>query len=196
MNSLTVVELKKLAKQKGIKGYSKLRKGELLSALNRSPSRSKSPKVRKSRSRSGKRRSIKRSKSPKSRSANRRSGKKDYTISIKPYFVQRDDNYAPSDAEIGKFIQKHAVKEIKTIIDDIEIFNTGTMGVKFLSYNPTTRTLFFNIPGKYPRKQVEDFVKNLRDYPLEDTAYEGPAGKGLVLPRGGEIDFRKGVKLM
>ena len=206
MNSLTVVELKKLAKQKGIKGYSKLRKGELLSALNRSPSRSKSPKVRKSRSRSGKRRSVKRSrsrsgkrrsvKSPKSRSDERSSGKKDYTISIKPYFVQRDDNYAPSDAEIGKFIQKHAVKEIKTIIDDIEIFNnvdTGTMGVKFLSYNPSTRTLFFKVPGKYPRKQVEDFVKNLRDYPLEDTAYEG---EGLTLPQGGEIDFRKGVKLM
>ena len=193
MNSLTVVELKKLAKQKGIKGYSKLRKGELLSALNRSPSRSKSPKVRKSRSRSGKRRSVK---SPKSRSDERSSGKKDYTISIKPYFVQRDDNYAPSDAEIGKFIQKHAVKEIKTIIDDIEIFNnvdTGTMGVKFLSYNPSTRTLFFKVPGKYPRKQVEDFVKNLRDYPLEDTAYEG---EGLTLPQGGEIDFRKGVKLM
>lgn len=196
MNSLTVVELKKLAKSKGIKGYSKLRKGELLSALNRSPSRSKSPKVRKSRSRSGKRRSVKRSRS---RSANRRSGKKDYTISIKPYFVQRDDNYVPSDAEIGKFIQQHAVKEIKQTIRDIEIFNnvyTGTMGVKFLSYNPSTRTLFFKVPGKYPRKQVEDFVKNLRDYPLEDTAYEGPAGKGLVLPRGGEIDFRKGVKLM
>ena len=193
MNSLTVVELKKLAKQKGIKGYSKLRKGELLSALNRSPSRSKSPKVRKSRSRSGKRRSVK---SPKSRSDERSSGKKDYTISIKPYFVQRDDNYAPSDAEIGKFIQKHAVKEIKTIIDDIEIFNnvdTGTMGVKFLSYNPSTHTLFFKVPGKYPRKQVEDFVKNLRDYPLEDTAYEG---EGLTLPQGGEIDFRKGVKLM
>ena len=226
MNSLTVVELKKLAKSKGIKGYSKLRKGELLSALNRSPSRSKSPKVRKSRSRSGKRRSAKRSrsrsgkrrsakrskspksrsgkrrsiKSPKSRSANRRSGKKDYTISIKPYFVpfwQSDkDNYVPSDAEIGKFIQQHAVKEIKQTIRDIEIFNTGTMGVKFLTYNPSTRTLFFNVPGKYPRKQVEDFVEDLRDYPLEDTAYEGPAGKGLVLPRGGEIDFRKGVKLM
>ena len=70
------------------------------------------------------------------------------------------------------------------------------MGVKFLTYNPSTRTLFFNVPGKYPRKQVEDFVEDLRDYPLEDTAYEGPAGKGLVLPRGGEIDFRKGVKLM
>ena len=196
MNSLTVVELKKLAKSKGIKGYSKLRKGELLSALNRSPSRSKSPKVRRSRSRSDKRRSIK---SPKSRSANRRSGNKDYTISIKPYFVQHDDNYVPSDAEIGKFIQQHAVKEIKQTIRDIEIFNnvySGTMGVKFLSYNPSTRTLFFKVPGKYPRKQVEDFVKNLRDYPLEDTAYEGPAGKGLVLPRGGEIDFRKGVKLM
>ena len=196
MNSLTVVELKKLAKSKGIKGYSKLRKGELLSALNRSPSRSTSPKVRKSRSRSGKRRSIK---SPKSRSANRRSGNKDYTISIKPYFVQHDDNYVPSDAEIGKFIQQHAVKEIKQTIRDIEIFNnvnTGTMGVKFLSYNPSTRTLFFKVLGKYPRKQVEDFVKNLRDYPLEDTSYEGEAGKGLVLPRGGEIDFRKGVKLM
>ena len=129
MNSLTVVELKKLAKQKGIKGYSKLRKGELLSALNRSPSRSKSPKVRKSRSRSGKRRSVK---SPKSRSDERSSGKKDYTISIKPYFVQRDDNYAPSDAEIGKFIQKHAVKEIKTIIDDIEIFNNGSSDIDII----------------------------------------------------------------
>ena len=200
MNSLTVVELKKLAKSKGIKGYSKLRKGELLSALNRSPSRSKSPKVRKSRSRSGKRRSVKRSKS---RSAERSSGKKDYTISIKPYFVpfwQSDkDNYVPSDAEIGKFIQQHAVKEIKQTIRDIEIFNnvhTGTMGVKFLSYNPSTRTLFFKVLGKYPRKQVEDFVEDLRDYPLEDTSYEGEAGKGLVLPQGGEIDFRKGVKLM
>ena len=210
MNALTVVELKKLAKSKGIKGYSKLRKSELLSALNRSPSRSKSPKVRKSRSRSGKRRSVKSPKSrsgkrrsvksPKSRSANRRSGKKDYTISIKPYFVKNDeDNYVPSDAEIGKFIQEHAVEEIKKTIDDIEIFNniyTGRMGVKFLSYNPSTRTLFFKVPGKYPRKQVEDFVDNLRDFPLEDTAYEGMAGKGLILPQGGEIDFRKAVKLM
>jgi hypothetical protein len=195
MNALTVVELKKLAKSKGIKGYSKLRKSELLSALNRSPSRSKSPKVRKSRSRS---------KSPKvrksrSRSANRRYVKKDYTISIKPYFVKNDeDNYVPSDAEIGKFIQEHAVEEIKKTIDDIEIFNnvyTGRMGVKFLSYNPSTRTLFFKVPGKYPRKQVEDFVDNLRDFPLEDTAYEGSAGKGLILPQGGEIDFRKAVKL-
>jgi hypothetical protein len=196
MNALTVVELKKLAKSKGIKGYSKLRKSELLSALNRSPSRSKSPKVRKSRSRSGKRRSVK---SPKSRSANRRYVKKDYTISIKPYFVKNDeDNYVPSDAEIGKFIQEHAVKEIKKTIDDIEIFNniyTGRMGVKFLSYNPSTRTLFFKVPGKYPRKQVEDFVDGLRDFPLEDTAYEGMAGKGLILPQGGEIDFRKAVKL-
>jgi len=197
MNALTVVELKKLAKQKGIKGYSKLRKSELLSALNRSPSRSKSPKVRKSRSRSGKRRSVK---SPKSRSGKRRSVKKDYTISIKPYFVKNDqDNYVPSDAEIGKFIQEHAVEEIKKTIDDIEIFNniyTGRMGVKFLSYNPSTRTLFFKVPEKYPRKQVEDFVDNLRDFPLEDTAYEGMAGKGLILPQGGEIDFRKAVKLM
>jgi hypothetical protein len=196
MNALTVVELKKLAKSKGIKGYSKLRKSELLSALNRSPSRSKSPKVRKSRSRSGKRRSVK---SPKSRSANRRYVKKDYTISIKPYFVKNDeDNYVPSDAEIGKFIQEHAVEEIKKTIDDIEIFNnvyTGRMGVKFLSYNPSTRTLFFKVPGKYPRKQVEDFVDGLRDFPLEDTAYEGMAGKGLILPQGGEIDFRKAVKL-
>lgn len=223
MNALTVVELKKLAKSKGIKGYSKLRKSELLSALNRSPSRSrsrsKSPKVRKSKSRSGKRRSVKRSrsrsvkrrsvkrrsgkrrsvKSPKSRSANRRYVKKDYTISIKPYFVKNDeDNYVPSDAEIGKFIQEHAVEEIKKTIDDIEIFNnvyTGRMGVKFLSYNPSTRTLFFKVPGKYPRKQVEDFVDGLRDFPLEDTAYEGMAGKGLILPQGGEIDFRKAVKL-
>ena len=197
MNALTVVELKKLAKSKGIKGYSKLRKSELLSALNRSPSRSKSPKVRKSRSRSGKRRSVK---SPKSRSGKRRSVKKDYTISIKPYFVKNDeDNYVPSDAEIGKFIQEHAVEEIKKTIDDIEIFNniyTGRMGVKFLSYNPSTRTLFFKVPEKYPRKQVEDFVDNLRDFPLEDTAYEGMAGKGLILPQGGEIDFRKAVKLM
>ena len=210
MNALTVVELKKLAKSKGIKGYSKLRKSELLSALNRSPSRSKSPKVRKSKSRSGKRRSVKSPKSrsgkrrsvksPKSRSGKRRSVKKDYTISIKPYFVKNDeDNYVPSDAEIGKFIQEHAVEEIKKTIDDIEIFNnvyTGRMGVKFLSYNPSTRTLFFKVPEKYPRKQVEDFVDNLRDFPLEDTAYEGMAGKGLILPQGGEIDFRKAVKLM
>jgi hypothetical protein len=69
------------------------------------------------------------------------------------------------------------------------------MGVKFLSYNPSTRTLFFKVPGKYPRKQVEDFVDGLRDFPLEDTAYEGMAGKGLILPQGGEIDFRKAVKL-
>jgi hypothetical protein len=222
MNALTVVELKKLAKSKGIKGYSKLRKSELLSALNRSPSRSKSPKVRKSRSRSGKRRSVKSPKSrsgkrrsvkspksrsgkrrsvksPKSRSANRRSGKKDYTISIKPYFVKNDeDNYVPSDAEIGKFLQEHAVEAIKENIDDVDInydIYNGRMGVKFLSYNPSTRTLFFKVPGKYPRKQVEDFVDGLRDFPLEDTAYEGMAGKGLILPQGGEIDFRKAVKL-
>ncbi len=219
MNSLTVAELKKLAKQKGIKGYSTLRKSELLSALNRSPSRSKSRKVRKSRSRSKSRKvrksrsrsksrkvrkSRSRSKSRKvrksrSRSGKRRSVKKDYTISIKPYFVKNDeDNYVPSDAEIGKFIQEHAVEEIKKTIDDIEIFNniyTGRMGVKFLSYNPSTRTLFFKVPGKYPRKQVEDFVDGLRDFPLEDTAYEGMAGKGLILPQGGEIDFRKAVKL-
>ena len=50
MNSLTVLQLKKLAKQKGIKGYSTLRKSQLLFALKKS---------KKSRSRSGKRRSVK-----------------------------------------------------------------------------------------------------------------------------------------
>ena len=197
MNSLTVVELKKLAKSKGIKGYSKLRKSELLSALNRSPSRSKSPKVRKSRSRS---KSRKVRKSPKSRSGKRRSGKKDYTISIKPYFVKNDeDNYVPSDAEIGKFLQEHAVEAIKENIDDVDInydIYNGRMGVKFSSYNPSTRTLFFKIPGKYPRKQVEDFVDYLRYDSLEDGPYEGRPGQGLILPGGSVIDYRDAIKLM
>jgi hypothetical protein len=195
MNALTVVELKKLAKSKGIKGYSKLRKSELLSALNRSPSRSKSPKVRKSRSRS---------KSPKvrksrSRSGKRRSVKKDYTISIKPYFVKNDeDNYVPSDAEIGKFLQEHAVEAIQQNIDDVDInydIYNGRMGVKFLSYNPSTRTLFFKIPGKYPRKQVETFINYLRHDSLEDGPYEGRPGQGLILPGGSVIDYRDAIKL-
>jgi len=209
MNALTVVELKKLAKSKGIKGYSKLRKSELLSALNRSPSRSKSPKVRKSRSRSkspkvrksrSRSKSRKVRKSPKSRSGKRRSVKKDYTISIKPYFVKNDeDNYVPSDAEIGKFLQEHAVKAIQQNIDDVDInydIYNGRMGVKFSSYNPSTRTLFFKIPGKYPRKQVETFVDYLRHDSLEDGPYEGRPGQGLILPGGSVIDYRDAIKLM
>jgi hypothetical protein len=209
MNSLTVVELKKLAKSKGIKGYSTLRKSELLSALNRSPSRSKSPKVRKSRSRSkspkvrksrSRSKSRKVRKSPKSRSANRRSGKKDYIISIKPYFVKSDeDTYVPSSANIGKFIQKHALEAIKENIRDIDVrFNryTGRLGVKFLSYNPKTRTLFFKVPGKFLRKKVKDFVHNLRnDSPLEGPYLKRP-GRTLVLPEGGFIDYRDAIKLM
>ena len=177
MNSSTVVELKKLAKSKGIKGYSKLRKSELLSALNRSPSRS----VKRSRSRSGKRRSVKNA---------------EHTISIKPYFVpDEDDNYAPSDDKIGKFIQEHAVEAIKEFIE-IHDSETENMGVKFLSYNPKTRTMIFKVPGKYRRKQVEEFIDGIRYDSFSDSLYQSDPGTGVVLRRGGVIDYRDAIKLM
>jgi len=203
MNALTVVELKKLAKSKGIKGYSKLRKSELLSALNRSPSRS----VKRSRSRSGKRRSVKRSRSrsgkrrsvkrSRSRSGKRRSVKNaEHTISIKPYFVpDEDDNYVPSDDKIGKFIQEHAVEAIKEFIE-IHDSETENMGVKFLSYNPKTRTMIFKVPGKYRRKQVEEFIDGIRYDSFSDSLYQSDPGTGVVLRRGGVIDYRDAIKLM
>lgn len=213
MNSLTVAELKKLAKTKGIKGYSTLRKGELLSALKKGKkSRSRSGKRRsskKSKSRSGRRRSVKKSKS---RSGKRQSPKKllsqlladrqsEYTISMQLYFKQtcKDPKDVPSEAEIDKFIRQHALAAIK---ENITVYQLEKMGADDFSYNPSTRTVFFKVPGIYTRKQVEDYVKYLSQDSLEDTYYEGEPGKGLVVasktnPKEecGVIDYRKAIKL-
>jgi adenine-specific DNA methylase len=126
----------------------------------------------------------------------------EYTISIKPYFKQtcKDSKDVPSDAEIAKFIQQQALPAIK---ENITVYQLEKMGAHAFSYNPSTRTIFFKVSGTYTRKQVEDYVKYLSQDSLEDTYYEGEAGKGLIVasksnPKEecGVIDYRRAIKLM
>ena len=185
----TVPELKKLCKDRNIKGYSKLNKAQLLTILGRSPSsptkgrRSSSKKVRRSASKKVRRSSskkVRRSSSKKVRTSTRKSStEKVYTVIFAIKYTRDTDSTEadPTASELEHYVAKSSIIPLNpTYIDGLNTKPAKYIGkLKFQFTCETTLS----------PKQI---ASELLDQSLADGEWEATPGNGsFVYPaKGGE----------
>ena len=164
----TVVELKELAKKRGLKGYSKLKKNELIKLLGMSPKRSVKRSAKKASPKRSTKRSVKRSAKRSAKKASpKRSAKRSAKHSAK-HSAKKASPKRSISPKVERLIEKLTPKELKgrktTIMprdimslleDDEVIFHAIDVLSKYDSKNIYSSTIPFSLIKKEMEKNTD-----------------------------------------